>query len=73
MLVADLVIELGWTRDQVLDQVDVLFLEDLAQAWTKWPSLRKFMAAYHGHKPPEKPSRNYAELFGMFPDGTIKG
>ena len=28
-LVADLVIELNWTRDQVLDQVDVFFLEDL--------------------------------------------
>jgi hypothetical protein len=55
------VIELNWTRDQVLDQVDVFFLEDL-----------HLFAAYLGHKPPAKPSKNYHDLLAMFPTGTIK-
>lgn len=65
-------IELHWTRDQVLDQVDVPFLEDLHRAWADWPPLRKFAAAYFGHKPKAKPSRDYASLLGMFPGGVIK-
>src|ERR1700692_27928 len=37
------------------------------------PPLRKFTAALNGHKPQEKPSRNYAELLAMFPGGVITG
>ena len=44
-LVADLVIELHWTRDQVLDQVDIAFLEDLHRAWADFPPLRRMAAA----------------------------
>ena len=36
-LVADLVIELNWTREEVLDQVDSLFLEDLHRACGESP------------------------------------
>ncbi len=65
-------IELHWTRDQVLDQVDAPFLEDLHRAWADAPPLRKMVAAYLGHKPPAKASKNYRELLAMFPGGTIK-
>ena len=44
-LVADLVIELHWTRDQVLDQIDIPFLEDLHRAWADFPPLRRMVAA----------------------------
>jgi hypothetical protein len=66
------VIELHWTRDQVLDQVDVLFLEDLHRAWADAPPLRRTVAAYLGHKPRAKASRDYRELLAMFPHGAIK-
>ena len=72
MLVADLVIELGWTRDQVLDQIDALFLEDLRRAWADCPPLRRIVAAYFGIKPRVRSSRNYRELLGLFPGGAIK-
>lgn len=65
-------IELGWTRDQVLDQIDIPFLEDLHRAWRDWPPLRKVVAAYLGHKPKDKPSKNLHELLAMFPNGTIR-
>jgi len=65
------VIELHWTRDQVLDQVDVLFLEDLHRAWADCPPLRKMAAAYLGYKPRTKSSKNYRELLAMFPNGKI--
>ena len=65
-------IELGWTRNQVLDQVDVFFLEDLHRAWADCPPLRRLFAAHLGYKPPAKPSRNYHDLLAMFPTGTIK-
>ena len=65
-------IELHWTRDQVLDQVDIAFLEDLHRAWADCPPLRWLAAAYLGHKPPAKASRNYHDLLAMFPTGTIK-
>jgi hypothetical protein len=66
------VIELRWTRDQVLDQVDVLFLEDLHRAWADYPPLRKMVAAYLGHKPRARSSKDYRELLAMFPGGMIK-
>jgi len=66
------VIELRWTRDQVLDQVDVLFLEDLHRAWAQAPPLRKMVAAYFGYKPPTRASKNYGELLALFPGGTIR-
>jgi len=66
------VIELGWTRNQVLDQIDIPFLEDLHRAWRDWPSLRKLVAAYLGHKPQAKPSKNFHELLALFPNGTIR-
>jgi hypothetical protein len=55
-----------------LDQVDVFFLEDLHRAWADCPPLRRLFAAYLGHKPPAKPSKNYRDLLAMFPTGTIK-
>jgi len=66
------VIELHWTRDQVLDQVDVPFLEDLNRAWADAPPMRKMVAAYFGIKPRARSSKNYRELLAMFPGGTIK-
>jgi len=66
------VIELHWTREQVLDQIDVLFLEDLHRAWADFPPLRRLAAAYLGHKPRARRSRNYHELLAMFPGGTIR-
>jgi hypothetical protein len=66
------VIELGWTRDQVLDQVDVLFLDDLHRAWADYPPLRRMMAAYLGYKPRPKPTKQYHELLAMFPSGAIR-
>jgi hypothetical protein len=65
------VIELHWTRDQVLDQVDVDFLEDLHRAWADAPPLRKMIAAYLGYKPQIRASTNYRELLAMFPNGRI--
>lgn len=65
-------IELHWTRDQVLDQVDAPFLEDLHRAWADAPPLRKMLAAYFGCKPRARASKNYGELLAMFPNGTIR-
>ena len=64
-------IELNWTRDQVLDQVDAAFLEDLHRAWADAPPLRKMLAAYLGHKASARASKNYRELLAMFPNGKI--
>jgi hypothetical protein len=66
------VIELNWTREQVLDQVDVFFLEDLQRAWADLPPLRRLFAASLGYKPRPRPSKNYHELLAMFPGGAIK-
>lgn len=65
-------IELHWTRDQVLDQVDIPFLEDLHRAWADFPPLRRMAAAYFGHKPRGRASRDYQALIAMFPGGTIR-
>lgn len=61
-----------WTRDQVLDQIDMPFLDALKSVWEDWPPLRKYYAAVHGHKPPAPVSRDYSELAAMFPGGVIK-
>jgi hypothetical protein len=66
------VIELHWTRAQVLDQVDIAFLEDLNRAWADFPPLRRLAAAALGHKPRSRASREYHALIAMFPGGTIK-
>ena len=65
-------IELHWTRDQVLDQVDISFLEDLHRAWADFPPLRRLAAAALGHKHPARASRDYHALIAMFPGGTIR-
>ena len=65
-------IELHWTRDEVLDQIDIAFLEDLHRAWADFPPLRRLAAAYLGHKPRGRASRDYQSLVAMFPGGTIK-
>ncbi len=65
-------IELNWTRDQVLDQIDIPFLEHLQRAWSDCPPLRRMFAAYLGYKPKPRPSRNYHELLAMFPGGAIR-
>lgn len=70
-LAAELVIELGWTRDQVLDQIDMPFLDDLQSAWANCPPLRRMAAAYLGYKPKARPSKDYHELFALFPTGKI--
>jgi hypothetical protein len=66
------VIELGWTREQVLDQVDIRFLDDLHRAWADCPPLRRMVAAYLGFQRRPVPSNNYQELVAMFPGGMIK-
>jgi hypothetical protein len=66
------VIELHWTRDQVLDQVDIPFLEDLYRAWTDFPPLRRMVAAALGYKRGTRASKDYHTLLAMFPDGTIR-
>jgi len=66
------VIELHWTRDQVLDQVDVPFLEDLHRVWADAPPPRRLVAAYLGYKPRARASRDYGDLLAMFPGGAIK-
>jgi hypothetical protein len=66
------VIELHWTREQVLDQIDIPFLEDLNRAWADFPPLRRMVAGYLGHKPRARPSKNYHELLAMFPSGAIR-
>jgi hypothetical protein len=71
-LVAELVIELHWTRDEVLDQVDMTFLEDLHRAWTDCPPTRRMVAAYLGFGRRPKPSKDYRALLAMFPNGTIR-
>lgn len=65
-------IELNWTRDQVLDQVDMPFLDALRQAWSEYPPLRRLLAAFLGYRPRPRPSKNYEELLAMFPGGTIR-
>ena len=65
-------IELNWTRDQVLDQVDVFFLEDLHRAWADCPPLRRMVAAYLGIEPKQQASKNFHDLLAMFPGGTIR-
>jgi hypothetical protein len=71
-LVADLVLDLNWTREQVLDQVDLLFLEELRQAWSECPPSRRLLAASLGFKPKPRPSTDYRELLAMFPGGALK-
>jgi len=66
------VIELHWSRDQVLDQVDAAFLEDLHRAWADFPPLRRLAAAALGHRPKGRASKNYQALIAMFPGGTIR-
>lgn len=65
-------IELRWTRDAVLDQVDMPFLEALRRAWTECPPARRIVAAYLDYKPPSRPSSNFHELLAMFPNGAIR-
>ena len=65
-------IELHWTRDEVLDQVDIAFLEDLHRAWADFPPLRRLAATALGLKPRARASKNFSTLIGMFPSGTIK-
>ena len=69
-LVAELAIDLGWTRDEVLDQVDMPFLAALMRAFADYPPLRKIAAAFAGYKRPKR-SNDLSELLAMFPDGKI--
>lgn len=56
----------------MLDQVDFPFLEQLRQAWSEYPPLRRLLAASLGVKPKPRPSKDYRELLAMFPGGAIK-
>lgn len=50
----------------------MLFLEDLRRAWADAPPLRRLLAAFVGHRPRPRPSKDYRELLGMFPGGLIR-
>lgn len=69
-LVAELAIDLCWTRDEVLDQVDMPFLAALRRSFEDYPPLRKIAAAFIGHKRPKR-SNDLNELLTMFPSGKI--
>ena len=47
------------------------FLSILAGPGLDCPPLRKLLAAYLGHKPRPRSSKNYHELLAMFPNGRI--
>ena len=64
-------IDLGWTREAVLD-ITIPFLRALHREWENYPPLRMMVAAAFGHKP-KKRSKDVAELLGMFPGGVIRG
>jgi hypothetical protein len=66
------VIELHWTRDDVLDQIDMPFLAALRRAWADCPPQRRMVAAYLGIKPAQsnQSRNNLEELAAMFP-GTV--
>lgn len=55
-------IDLGWTRDQVLDQIDIPFLTALRAEWRQAPPLRMIAAAYAGYKPPPDRKHTPASL-----------
>lgn len=61
----------GWSRDQVLDQIDSFFLKKLGEEWQEFPPLRIIVGLFAGIKPREKPNKNFAELLAMFPSGRI--
>ncbi|MGB6536635.1 MAG: hypothetical protein WBF58_11815 [Xanthobacteraceae bacterium] len=65
-------IELNWTREQVLDQVDMPFLQELRRVWAQCPPLRRLLAASLGFQVRPRPSQNYHELVAMFPGGAIR-
>ncbi len=71
-LVAELVIELQWTREQVLDQVDIPFLEELHRAWADVRRCAGWSRPISATSREPRPSKNYHELIAMFPSGTIK-
>jgi hypothetical protein len=56
----------------VLDQVDMPFLEELRQAWSDCPPLRRLLGATLGFKPKPRLSKDFRELLAMFPGGAIK-
>jgi hypothetical protein len=64
--------DLQWTRDEVLDQVDLAFLEKLRSAWAECPPLRRLLAVHLGYKPRPRASTDYHELVAMFPGGAIR-
>jgi hypothetical protein len=66
------VIELNWTRDQVLDQIDIPFLDQLRRSFAECPPLRRLLAASLGYRPKPRASKEYHELLAMFPHGTIR-
>jgi hypothetical protein len=43
---------LGWTRDAVLDQIDIPFLHKLQAEWRVAPPVRIIVSAFAGYKPP---------------------
>lgn len=70
-LVATLCRRLGWTKNEVLDQVDMPFLEALQREWEDWPPIEVWVASYFGHKPKQR-SSDFTELLAMFPGGQIR-
>jgi hypothetical protein len=75
-----LCIDLGWTRDEVLDQVDLPFLRALRAEWRAAPPARHALAASIGYKPPRKMSAveagatgkvSVAALNAAFPNGRL--
>jgi len=75
-------IDLGMTRDDVLDGIDLDLLGALCKAWLKAPPARYLLAAYVGYKAPEKRAdwktaaaptgMSIAALKQAFPGGIIR-
>jgi hypothetical protein len=63
------VIDLGWSRDQVLE-ITIPFLHALRREWKDYPPLRMMVAAALGHKP-QRRSKDLNDLLAMFPGGKI--
>lgn len=65
-------IDLGWTRNDVLDQVDWPFYEHLEKEWKQFPPIRIMAAAFAGYKPPDAQPKQYMnyEDFKMLMDVT---
>lgn len=61
-------IDLGWTRDEVLDQIDFPFMKDLWASWRRYPPLRILAASFVQYKPPEETKGRLSGASNLGPD-----